>query len=318
MSDIAPEWPLYSDECLVHPRAGGYHRLPEQHAYIVCYNSPWQDFMADGIAKMMDEYDIDGVYLDGTANPWACANVHHGCGYTRPDGTTGPTYGIFAAREMMRRIYTIVKTRKPNGLVNVHQSTCMTIPSVGWATSYWDGEQFGGIERGPFALEVLPLDAFRCEFMGHQWGVPAEFLCYERPYTYNQATAFTLLHDVLVRGSGLGPNLERESLLWHIMDDFGREEAQWLPYWANGEYVTTAPDGVKVSIYSRGARGALLIVSNLSSAKADAQVRLSLGKLRLPARATARDMIAQEDVPLRDGVMTFAMEPLTYRVIAVK
>ncbi|MFQ6096305.1 MAG: glycoside hydrolase domain-containing protein [Armatimonadota bacterium] len=318
MSNIAPEWPLYSDECLVFPRAGGYHRQPEQRAYIVCYNSPWQDFIADGIAKMIDEYDIDGVYLDGTANPWACRNVHHGCGYTKPDGSIGPTYGIFAAREMMRRIYTIVKTRKPNGLVNVHQSTCMTIPSVGWATSYWDGEQFGGIERGPFALEVLPLDAFRCEFMGHQWGVPAEFLCYGRPYTYNQAMSFTLLHDVLVRGSGLGPNLERESLLWHIMDDFGRKRARWLPYWANAEYVSASPDAIKVSLYSHGRRGVLAVVSNLSADEVRAQVRLSLGRLGLKANVTARDRITDEAVPTRNGAMHFPMKALTYRVIEVK
>ncbi len=35
----------------------------------------------------MQEYDIDGVYLDGTSEPWGCRNAHHGCGYLKPDGT---------------------------------------------------------------------------------------------------------------------------------------------------------------------------------------------------------------------------------------
>jgi len=186
MSNIAPEWETYSEECLVHPRRGGYTRNnPDQTAFVVCYGSHWQDFVAEGIARMMDELDIDGVYLDGTEYPWACANTQHGCGYERPDGTIGPTYSIFATREMMRRIYTIVRSRKPEGLVNVHNSTCMTTPTLAWATSTWDGEQFGGIEPGPHATEVLSLDAFRCEFMGRQWGVPAEFLCYNRPYSHS-------------------------------------------------------------------------------------------------------------------------------------
>lgn len=48
MSNIAPEWDRYHEECLVHPRAGGYKRKPEQTAFIVCYRSHWQDFLAEG------------------------------------------------------------------------------------------------------------------------------------------------------------------------------------------------------------------------------------------------------------------------------
>lgn len=318
ISNIAPEWDLYSDECLVFPRGGGYHRQPEQRAYIVCYRSPWQDFMADGIARMMDEYDIDGVYLDGTANPWACANVHHGCGYRRPDGTIGKTYQFFATRGMMRRIYTIVKGRKPDGLVNVHQSTCMTIPTLSWATSYWDGEQFGSIEAGPWALDVLPLEAFRCEFMGRQWGVPAEMLCYNRPYTYRQAMSVSLLHDVLVRG-GLGGPLELESKLWHAMQDFGRDQATFIPYWDRARALRTNDRAVKVTAYSRGPRGVVLVVSNLGREATEAQVELDRGKLGIPAgsRLEAQNVEDGAAVPVAGDALSFRLEPLDFRVIHV-
>ena len=128
---------------------------------------------------MIDEFGVDGVYLDGTEYPHACANRRHGCGYVRADGGVSPTYPVWAVRSMMKRIYTIVRSRKPEGQVNVHNSTCITIPTLGWATSSWDGEQFRGLSSGTSAAEVLPLDVFRTEFMGHQWGVPAEFLSYE-------------------------------------------------------------------------------------------------------------------------------------------
>ena len=319
ISNIAPEWDLYSDECLVYPRAGGYHRQPEQRAYIVCYNGAWQDFMAHGIAKMMDEYDIDGVYLDGTEYPHGCRNVHHGCGYKRPDGTIGTTYSLFATREMMRRIYTIVKTRKPDGEVNVHNSTCMTIPTLAWATSSWDGEQFGSIDRGPDPLEVLPLDAFRCEFMGRQWGVPAEMLCYGRPYTYSEAMSFTLLHDVLVRGA-LGGNLEMEAGLWKGMEEFGRDGAVWLPYWDNEDYIDLGPDqSIKASIYSRAEQGAVVVVSNLGSEEKIAQVKLDYEGLALSAGMEARDMITGEAVELSEHFeMSFPLKPFGFRVIWVR
>ena len=41
-----------------------------------------------------------------------------------------------------------------------------------------DGEQLQSVGRKGAAEDVLPLDAFRTEFMGHNWGVPAELLHY--------------------------------------------------------------------------------------------------------------------------------------------
>jgi len=313
MSDIAPEFPFYGEECLVYPRRGGYTRKPPQTAYVVCYRSPWQDFMADGIARMIDEYDIDGVYLDGTEWPWGCRNVRHGCGYRRPDGTVGPTYTFFATRRMMKRIYAIVKKRKPNGLVNVHNSTVMTIPTLAWATSSWDGEQFGGIERGPFALEVLPLDTFRCEFMGRQWGVPSEFLCYNRPYTYHEALSFTLLHDVLVRGSA-----ERESKLWRAMDEFGRKQARFLPYWNNAGVVKTSAPEIKVSIWTRGAEGSMLVVSNLGKEERAVVVDLDLERLGLKPGARAIDALTGQPVSLKDGKLELTLGSLDWRMVRVR
>jgi hypothetical protein len=318
MSNIAPEWETYSEQCLVQPRAGGYHRQPEQNAYIVCYESPWIDFMADGIAKMMDEYDIDGVYLDGTAAPWACANQAHGCGYVAPDGTVRPTYGIHGARNMMMRIYNIVRSRKPDGLVNVHESMGIIPSTMAFATSYWDGEQLGGIDRGKWALDVLPLDAFRAEFMGRNYGIPAELLCYDRPYTYREAMSFSLLHDILVRGS-LGSGLELESKLWQVMDDFGRREADFIPYWSDRPAATSDVAAARITAYARGRRGSVLVVSNLGPEPVEATVTLDRERLGLPrgAKLTAVDALSGSSLPIAgDGVLV-SLSSLDFALVRV-
>jgi hypothetical protein len=317
MSDIAPEWDDYHQECLVFPRAGGYKRQPPQTAYIVCYRSHWTDFMAKGIAHMMDEYDIDGVYLDGTSEPWGCSNERHGCGYRAPDGSLRPTYPMLAVRDHLRRLYMIVKRRKPDGHVNVHQSTCNVMTSLAYATSYWDGEQLGGMPEAEDPLDVLPLDAFRAEFMGRQWGVPAEFLCYTpRPYTTTEAHAFTLPHDVLIHPS-FGTQLEEVAQVWRAFEQFGVDEAQWIPYWRDDSPARAAARGILVSLYRRDGR-ALLVVSNLRNSAGLAQVQLDTQALGIGREPRAADAVTGEGLEVVDRTLRVPMERFSARLVVIE
>jgi len=309
----------------VVPNPGGYAREPEQLAYVVCYGSHWADFIASGIARVMDEYEVDGVYLDGVHDPWmgGCSNPHHGCGYDAEDGTRRVTWPFFAVRRLMHRVWNIVKSRKPDGLLNIHNSTEMIVPTLAFATSSWDGEQLGSIDAGPDVLSLIPLEAFRAEFMGRQWGVPAEFLCYGRPYTYEQALSFTLLHDVLARGLDLS-SLELESALWHAMDEFGRKQAEWLPYWSNQCMVQVTPETYKASLYNRGPLGAMLIVSNLGRAEVEpagggleATVTLNRAGLGLPEHSAARDALSGEQLPWDGSTLRCSLPSLSFRVVRV-
>lgn len=315
MSNIAPEWPRYGEECLVAPRAGGYKRKPEQTAYIVCYRSHWQDFLAEGIDRTLAQHGVDGVYLDGTSEPWGCTNQRHGCGYRRPDGSIGPTYPFFATRQMMKRIYTIVKHRNPDGQVNVHQSTCMTIPTLAFATSYWDGEQLQSVGRKPSALALLPLDAFCAEFMGHNWGVPAELLWYgSGPFRREEAVSLALLHDVPVRPSGL-VDLEHSRRLWRMFDALGRRQAQWIPYWQSAPVVKTKPAEVRVSLYHRPGRGVVAVLVNLGTEACQAEAVFDLQALGQSGRWTATDVLAEKPIALSDSRLRLPLGPLGHAVV---
>ncbi|MEW6357167.1 MAG: glycoside hydrolase domain-containing protein [Planctomycetota bacterium] len=323
ISNIAPEWPIYSEDCLtklpgtqVNPK-GGYHRSPEQRAYTCCYNSPWQDFLADGIEHVLKTYDIDGVYLDGTIEPWGCQNYLHGCSYLDKNGKRQPTYPIFAVRNLMKRIYNLCTVQR-KGLVSAHQSTCCTTPTLAFTSSYWDGEQLGSLPDAEDPASVIPLDAFRAEFMGRNFGLPCEFLVYPpHPYTIDEGLAFTMLHDVPVRPGGVGPALEDISRIWNVWTDFGASKAEWLPYWRNGEYVSTSPASVKVSIYNRGPEGALLVVSNLGGETVDAKVDLHATNLKLPANLQGQDALTKVPVPIPNGTITLKLPRLTMKMIRV-
>ncbi|MBU0607549.1 MAG: hypothetical protein KKI08_06660, partial [Armatimonadetes bacterium] len=177
-ADNCPEWELHSGEFLLNPRGGAYTRQPAQRAYVGCWNSPFKDFALHYLGKTIDEFGNDGWYLDGPEWPQACANREHGCGYQAPDGSWRPTWDLFATRDFMKRLYVLTRQRKPQGQLNIHNSTVMVIPTLGFGTSSWGGEQIDAI-KGPVAtLDAVPMDSFRTEFMGRQWGVPAEFLVY--------------------------------------------------------------------------------------------------------------------------------------------
>jgi hypothetical protein len=318
-ADNAPEWELYADEVLQLPRSGAYRRQPEQKAYIACWNSAWKDFCLYYLGKTLDEFKHGGWYLDGPEWPMPCNNPHHGCGYLAPDGSRRPVYDIFATREFMKRLYVLTRQRNPQGQLNIHNSTVMVIPTLAWGTSTWGGEQIDAIKPPVKTLDILPMDAFRTEFMGRQWGIPAEFLVYEgQPYHSRDVLAYTLLHGVLIRPGGGDPeSLERTAALWRVYDAFPFGEATLYPYWNNAERLTCTPAGVYATAYERPREGLLLFVSNLGEASAAAAVSLNLKAFGWESAATT-DALSGAALPGADGVLRFPLEAWRYRVLRVR
>lgn len=321
LSEHAPEFPALGETAVVRPKTGwsvfSYPPQPVQVAWRVCQNSAWQDFVPHGVAHVMDEFGVDGVYLDGTSHAYACRNLAHGCGALRPDGSVAPTFPIFAVRSAMRRLYHAVRSRRMDGQVNTHNSADMVMPALGFSTGTWDGEQFAGLKAGTAAGSFLPLDAFRTEFMGHQWGVPAELLCYVgQPLEFRQAWALSILHDVPVRAM-LGPDpsdLDLNAAIWRAMDDFGRKQARFLGYWRNRDEVRTTPNGAFASVYIHPANGRMLAVSNLAQEARTVRVRLP-GLER--GDWTAVDALTGAPCTRRGRVIELRLGPLDFALVHV-
>ncbi|HCR19788.1 MAG TPA: hypothetical protein DIU35_20115 [Candidatus Latescibacteria bacterium] len=320
-SDIAPEWEEFGKDSVILPKGGypvfHYQPQPEQSAWRVCLNSPWQDLLTDGMAKVMKTYDLDGVYLDGTEYPFGCCNTEHGCGHIRSDGSIAQTYPIFGVRSTMRRIYEIVKSRKPKGYINVHNSTCMTMPTLGWATSYWDGEQFQGVSKRVDVDQLLPLDAFRAEFMGYQWGVPAEFLLAGSAFTFKESWSFSLLHDIPVRPHSDPKDLVLISRIWNVMDRFGRKKSEWIPYWRNEKLVKSTSKGTYCSLYRHSKNGLLAMVSNLSGKEKQVKVAFNKRALGIKNDTKALDVLSEKDIGIQKGTIQIKLGHMEWRLVWV-
>jgi len=318
ISGIAPEADLMWDECVVLPEAGWDDTKilaqPRQKIKAVCYNSVWQDLVAEGIAEAMDEYGFDGVYLDGVGQGGGCINTHHGCGYIAPDGSLRPTGTLLVSRKLLERIYKIVKSRKPEGQVKLHHSGQMAAPLLAFGTSYWDGEQItGSTAKDRFLLDALPLDMFRTEFTGRQYGVPAEMLQYRLPGTHHQKQGLFLLHDTTYEGA-----LSWNAKLWRLADEFGYSDATWLPYWSNSESVTVRPEQVKASLYRHPRNGVLTLVFNTGREAVEISVQLNLDEFEDLKQATAAEGFSGKEVEVTAGRFSLKLESLDWRFVWVK
>jgi hypothetical protein len=260
---------------------------------------------------MMDDYGIDGIYLDTTVLPFECRNALHGCGYADATGKRTDTYPIMDVRRTLQRLYAVVKQRKPDGIVDAHVWDCVNSAALAYATNYWNGEQLSRRDHLP---DGLSLDRFRTEFMGVNWGVPADFLNYQLG-GFKECHALSLLHDTLIRPANV-EEIEFESSILLLGRRFGRGEAEFLPYWANGDYVTIAPAESYVSLYRHPRNGVLAIVSNLGKAEARVSLSLSLEKLGLPAEGlSVTDGLTGAPLPLDGNVIQLSLPTMGWQYV---
>jgi hypothetical protein len=259
-----------------------------------------QDAVLHSTARRMDEYGDDGIYLDGTGENVPCTNTAHGCGYRAEDGSLQPTYPVFGNHKLLQRLYVMVKSRKPDGVLDVH---CSFDPNYGatlYADIIWTGEHWHHFRNtgAEHIASELTLDMFRAEFMGYQLGVAADTLAY-RLGPYSKVAAISLLHDIPVRINST--NLDQHGTdargdmpysaaivkLWKVRDQFGAKEAKKLFYWHNQDYVTVSPDQCYATLLQHPTHGVLALVSNLHRETQTVRVRFDLSRLGLPGHDLA-------------------------------
>jgi hypothetical protein len=283
---------------------------PETRAFdATCGNSGWANWLVAGTDKLFSDFDLDGLYFDGTSEAWRCQNEAHGCGWRDSHGNLHATYPMLATRTMMRRIAETVHRHKPDAILDAHMSSNFTLPTLAYCDSVWNGEQFESHTSGE-RFEI-PLHAFRTEFMGCAHGLDAEFLCYEnRPFTFDEAIALAWVHGVEVRP--YPQSLPKVTPIWRAMDRFDVSDARWHPYWSE-PVASSQPDVVKVSAWTKD-RKALLFVSHLERKPADVTVRIDPKKIGM-ASFKAKNALADAPLTVEDGTVKLLFSGMGYSVV---
>jgi len=310
----------------------------------VCTRTTWSDFYVYSLKKFVDTYPVDGLYTDN-AVVLLCTNAKHRCGYGKNEETgrtsifaamdqqkriykdVEGTYPIFTTRELQKRIYKYVKAKNPNFVLVSHSAGSVMMPFIGFYDSYAEGERYMGSYLKKFGgdyIDMVPLDKFRAEFTGTNWGIIPMVLCQlgRGEYLADPKYAEAFVGLARIHGTRIWPhapvkNADVLKKVWQAEQSFGMEDIKFLPYWNNGEIARPASENVKVSLYAKKDR-ALLYATNLGDKDVDETITLDMRKAGLAGgNLKAMDVYAGDPVDFTAGALKINIKRHNFRMIVI-
>lgn len=288
----------------------------------------FQDFTLYGLNKLLNETKVQAFYFD-VSKPHACNNIYHGCGVMGEGGNPGYTTNFLGTRQLLRRIYTLLKEKHPDGLIFFHMSGQVVMPVYSFADALVDGENYASLldrknNRG--YEKILRLDQFAAEYAAqNNFGPYSVFLPEfrrsgairnEEWKELGYQHAEYVLGLVFLSNSQLWfpANMPAEPTvkLYSAFDENGLDSSYtYLGYWK--QKAVSLPDKVKASFYiAPDRKKAFMIVMNFDTKdkvidlKIDSR-SLGMGKIRSASRLypegdvnLAREIIRSERIPAKN------------------
>jgi len=323
LSTGAPEWNYYNAEFHDPARSfnsGDVGQMGHSLVGACPRNASWRDLIAYKIARFVEEYKVDGIYVD-CWNLYPCYVESHGCGWRDAEGELRPNFPIRAYREVMRRAREVLSERAPNVHIIAHMSTNMCMPYLSFADSMLDGEQYQvPTLSGPDYLAAAPLDKWRTENTGIQWGVFPFFLPEFRDEQLNDPIAAERLMGLLLAHDAspwpIWCNPEPMNAAWKAMDKFGATGAKFSPYWKpNG--ISSDNKEIIVSAYNRPG-SAMLVVVNTSKQDTTAKLRIDAAKLGLQSQFSASGGIDGKPLGVTGQTVQVTVPARNHRLIVLR
>jgi hypothetical protein len=253
---------------------------------------------------------VQGLYFD-VSKPHACNNIYHGCGVAFEGGRPIPTTNFLGTRKLIRRIYTLLREKHPDGRIYFHMSGQVIMPCWSFTDALVDGENYYSLldrknNRG--YENVLKLDQFAAEYAGQnnfgpysvklpQFGRRGSIRGDEweefgwQPAEYLLGLIF--LHNSQLWFPAYIP-AEPTVNLYYAFDENGLD-ASWgyVGYWK--QEACDLPDDLKASFYvSPDKKKAFMIVMNLAWDDRAVDLAIEPGEIGMAERLTRASMLYPE------------------------
>lgn len=278
-----------------------------------CPASSYADWLVWAVDRAMEDYDLDGVYIDN-AGPYYCSNAAHGCG-----GERGRTYPYFATRELQKRLWAVIHGRKPEtGIIWEHNSRTSNSFNLSFCDIYSDGEHFRVKSHGT-PEQITPL-FLAVTATGRQWGAQPCFL----PSALNLREEYTdwLLTRTLPYGNVLMSvphwmDYSRLSPVLHARLDFGlgAEPVEWYTPEAPPAWLPITPEELLVGAYRTADNRVLLTVGNPTEDKLALRMDLRPAAAELGGALTVTDALTGAPCPPLGRNLVLTVPANSFRVV---
>jgi len=149
------------------------------YTYVCPQGEGYSDYYVWQLKKMIDALDAHGLYFD-FAQPgvYLCANQYHGCGWKDSQGNLRSSLRLKASRDLMKRIYVIMKEKDPDSVICLHNSGGMIPAFHCFSEMTLNGEQaaLDMFRNGVSYSGLYEPDKLMLEQNGEIWGVPAFYI----------------------------------------------------------------------------------------------------------------------------------------------
>lgn len=296
-------WDTHREDWLITPK--GYPFTSAEHpgdkAYQACPRSEYIDYFFWRLAENMDQYQIDGAFLDGRMYA-TCDNAKHGCGVVNFEGKRVAGRDIWDGRLKAWRFYNLLQARKGYG--EQHKSSLWDAPTCFFWHGIWEGEQFMNLKAdGRKKLDILPLEGFRMLLNGFPYGLPTRFASYvEQPFSAVENCTYAFVHGTTWTQTYRINEMQVISPYWKALEQFGASNQHFLPYWSATPPVLQTPDELlKVSAYVNKGK-VLLIAANFNEEHdgITGDIQLDLETLGLK-NIQIKDAFSKENIKVLNG-----------------
>ena len=267
-------------------------------AQYTCPSAPdYADFTTWAHERFVDEVGFDGLYFD-ISGLRPMDFEAGGTGYRR-EGRLIPTYPILAKREIMKRMYVMLKQRQPEGFLMIHCSGQAVLPFMGFADIRAMGEDLSmRLSNTPDYRTVVSEAGWRAIQSGHAYGFSNVLLPMlkgheDDPVPMEQAMGLVLLYGMDI-WPGYGHKAS-QSAMRKACDQFGLVGAEYVPFWEEDLPIQASEARARVSLYRQPDR-TMVVVTNESYQAIHTTLTVDHDALGLPAGAPWTDLLADEPV----------------------
>jgi hypothetical protein len=224
----------------------------------------YRDFFVWRFARLMEQKPFAALYYD-VSRPVSTNNVLGGGG-ARKDGRLMMTESLLGCRNIVKRLYHMVKSRYPDGIIKYHMSGQPNMGFLAFCDAMVDGENTASLlrsnEQDPRTYRGLMTPAiYRAEYMGHNFGAVSDWLPqftrhggwdYESLATpegvaaCDQILGLTLLHDASLWKAYMTP-LSYERMRKALRRHNWGSKYKMIPYWEQD--IVDCPDNMMASLY---------------------------------------------------------------------